>query len=144
VARTINGVEPSRGIRRAPFRVAFAPARHESREGWRLIGPNGVVADTVEVAFSPWRRTVGLIGRQVIEPGTAMLISPCSQVHTIGMRFAIDAVFCDAELCVLAVDTMAPGRVGRPRRGAHACFELPAGAAAAAGIERGTTLRFER
>jgi hypothetical protein len=39
------------------------------------------VADAAEVARSPWRRFVGLMGRRVWEGTDGLLIRPCSAVH---------------------------------------------------------------
>lgn len=49
----------------------------------------------VEVADRFWSRAKGLLGRQHLAPGDALLIKPCSSVHTVGMRFSIDVVFLD-------------------------------------------------
>lgn len=130
-------------IRKATLREAVTPATHPSGEGWTLRGPSGIIAHRVELATTPWRRAVGLLGRGSFEPGLALVITPCSQVHTIGMRFPIDAVFCDAALTVLAWQTLEPGKLGRTVRGAKCCIELPAGTAQAHGIARGVVLRFE-
>src|SRR5690606_19882018 len=64
----------------------------------------------LEVAASPRARTRGLLGRDGIEG--ALLLTPARSVHTFGMRFAIDVAHLDAELRVLSVCTMAPGRLG--------------------------------
>lgn len=47
----------------------------------------------VEIADNFLTRLRGLAYRREIGKGYGMLIRPCSQIHTFGMRFAIDAVF---------------------------------------------------
>ena len=41
------------------------------------------------------RPVAGLLGRDGIEG--ALLLRPARSVHTLGMRFAIDVAFCDAD-----------------------------------------------
>ncbi|MFU2486775.1 DUF192 domain-containing protein [Thauera sp. WH-1] len=84
-----------------------------------------------------WQRALGLLGRRALAADEALLIQPCSSIHTFGMRFAIDAVFLDRKGFVLAVHpALTPWRTARCR-GAHAVLELAAGGAARAGIRRG-------
>ena len=42
-----------------------------------------------------------------------LVLRPCRQVHTLGMRFAIDVAFCDREGVVLRTVTVPPWRVTR-------------------------------
>jgi uncharacterized membrane protein (UPF0127 family) len=125
---------------RHPWRDAFRPARHASLDGWTLRGPDGVVAQRIDSALSPFRRMRGLLGRDELGPADALLIRPCSQVHGIGMRHPFDAVFCDGDLRVLAVATIEPRRLSKHIRGAKCCFELAAGRASSSRIEPGTQL----
>ena len=53
---------------------------------------NGVDAEVAESAFERMR---GLIGRKGLEPGKGMLITKCNCIHTLFMRFTIDATFLD-------------------------------------------------
>jgi uncharacterized membrane protein (UPF0127 family) len=56
------------------------------------------------------------------------------------MRFAIDAVFCDEDLVVLAAQSLPPHRLSRAVRAARCCIELPAGTIQWAGIMPGSRL----
>ena len=51
----------------------------------------------VEVAESAFERMRGLIGRDGLERGKGMLITKCNCIHTLFMRFPIDATFLDRE-----------------------------------------------
>ncbi|MFE9563134.1 DUF192 domain-containing protein [Streptomyces sp. NPDC006487] len=93
----------------------------------------------VEVAASYRARTRGLLGRDGIEG--AMLLTPASSVHTFRMRFAIDVAHLDSRLTVIALTTMAPGRLGLPRLRARHVLEAEAGAMAAWGLRVGSPLR---
>jgi uncharacterized membrane protein (UPF0127 family) len=89
-----------------------------------------LVCARCELADSPFQRMRGLLGRASLAPDQGMLFRPAGSIHMFFMRFPIDAVFCDAELCVIGVEpNLAPWRTAR-RRGAKAVIELAAGAAA--------------
>lgn len=91
-----------------------------------------VVADTVRRATSIPGRMRGLLGGPGLGPGEGLLLSPCKQVHTFGMRFPIDVVFCDRGWRVThVVRGMKPGRVSRVEWRARCAIELSAGAASA-------------
>ncbi len=47
----------------------------------------------VRVAGSPRARMVGLLGRDALPRTEALVLRPCSMIHTWFMRFAIDVVF---------------------------------------------------
>ena len=65
------------------------------------------IASGVEIATTRRARRRGLLGRDGLNAGCAFVLSPCWAVHTIGMRFAIDVVFVDAEgLVVKIVENM--------------------------------------
>ncbi len=100
-----------------------------------------VVAEEVRVADNPWSRFWGLMGRRSLPEGQALLLRPASSIHTAFMRFAIDVVFLDKGSRVVKVAAqMKPFRVAVAFGGAHSALELPAGAAARAGVERGDQL----
>jgi uncharacterized membrane protein (UPF0127 family) len=85
-------------------------------------------------------RLVGLLGQRALPPDQALLITPCNNVHTFFMRFAIDVVFIDPAGVVLAiVPHLAPWRIAAARR-AHACLELAAGGAGRFGLAVGQHL----
>jgi len=62
-----------------------------------------------------------------------MLLPRCRSVHTVGMRFPIDAVLLDASLHVVAVVRMRPWRVLRPRLGSRHVLEVAADSGIRAG-----------
>jgi uncharacterized protein len=101
-----------------------------------LRTPRGEVP--LRIAASYRARTRGLLGQAGI--AGALLLTPASGVHTVRMRFAIDVAYLDRRLRVLAVRTMPPGRVGRPRLLARHVLEAEAGAMAAWGVGKGVRL----
>ncbi|MFG2987266.1 DUF192 domain-containing protein [Streptomyces sp. NPDC048258] len=101
----------------------------------------GAVAVPLEVAASYKARTRGLLGRDGIDG--AMLLTPAASVHTFRMRFAIDVAYLGRDLDVLAVVTMAPGRLGLPRLRSRHVLEAEAGAMAGWGLRAGTALKVD-
>jgi len=102
-----------------------------------------IVCERCEVAESALARMRGLLGRTGLEPGTGMLINPAPSVMTFFMRFPIDVVFVDRDRKVVGVrHRLGPWRVAGARQ-AVAALELPAGAAAEAGIVEGRLLVLE-
>ncbi len=76
-----------------------------------LVRDDDVLA-VAEVPDTRRRRTRGLVGRNDVEG--ALVLRPCRQVHTFGMRFPIDVAFCDRSGFVLHLCTLPPRRVSRP------------------------------
>ncbi|MGV9912808.1 DUF192 domain-containing protein [Streptomyces tendae] len=113
------------------------------RRRWRdgvgvlaVVGPDGErVRVPLEVASSYRARTKGLLGRDSVDG--AMLLTPASGVHTFRMRMAIDVAYLDRRLNVVAVRTMRPGRLGRPRLRARHVLEAEAGAMGEWGVRAG-------
>jgi uncharacterized protein len=75
-----------------------------------LVRDDDVLA-VAEVAASRGQRTRGLMGRDEYEG--ALVIRPCRQVHTFGMRFPIDVAFCDRSGIVLHLSCLGPRRISR-------------------------------
>jgi uncharacterized membrane protein (UPF0127 family) len=105
------------------------------------LADGAVLASRCRVADRPPSRLRGLLARPALEPGEGLLIEPAASIHTLGMRFAIDALFLDRGGRVLrAVEGLAPWRVAG-RRGARRVLELPVGTIASARIVHGDRLR---
>lgn len=92
----------------------------------------------LEMAATPRRRMRGLLGREGING--ALLLQPARSVHTFRMRFAIDVAYLGADLTVLAVETLAPNRVGRRHRGTRQILEAEAGSFERWGLAPGSKL----
>src|SRR5207237_1433735 len=86
----------------------------------------------------------GLLGRSGLPQGEALLIEPCASIHTLFMRFPIDAVFLSRELLVVrAISALRPWRATRFHRGAAMAVELPEGTLARTGTREGDLLELE-
>ena len=90
---------------------------------WLLRG--GDVLASLEVASTRVARRKGLLGRDTIDG--ALLLEHTRWVHTLGMRFAIDVAYLDADGVVVKISTMSRNRVGMPVPSARSVVEAPAG-----------------
>ena len=85
-------------------------------------------------------RLRGLLGR-TFDNFDALRLKPCNSIHTIGMKYPIDAVYLDRKGKVIDIDSeIEPGRTCKVRLKAAQVLELPSGKAAELGIKPGTRL----
>jgi uncharacterized membrane protein (UPF0127 family) len=85
------------------------------------------IADLVEVADTRKTRRRGLLGRDRLDDGAALMLVPCASIHTAFMRFPIDVVFIDGDGCIVrTASRVQPWRLRVALR-ARAVIELPAG-----------------
>lgn len=111
------------------------------RDGRGRLWCDGQPVARVEIAASPERRTRGLLGRDGLDG--ALLLSPCSGVHTFRMRFPIDVAFVDKSWTVLAVVPMKRNRLGRFRLRARHVIEAEWGAFGRWGLHAGSRVDVE-
>ena len=90
---------------------------------WLMRGLSTIAAAEVPITRGARRR--GLLGRDGVEG--VLVIKPCRQVHTVGMKFAIDVGFCDRTGLVIHTATMGPGRLSRVVFRAALAIEAEAG-----------------
>ena len=98
------------------------------------------LAQHVEVAVTRRARRKGLLGRDGLGASCALILAPCAAIHTMFMRFDIDAVFVDDDgRAVKVVRSMAPWRIAADVS-AHAVVELAAGSLSEGDITIGDRL----
>ena len=98
------------------------------------------VATTVETAFDSATRTRGLLGRPSLAPGHALVIAPCSAIHTFKMQFPIDVIFAAEDGRIVKIRrNMRAGRM-TGAIGAFATIEMAAGEAERHGLTAGDYL----
>lgn len=103
---------------------------------------NIIIAERTQIAATFWRRLKGLLGTRVLPDGEALIITPCSSVHTFGMKYAIDVVFAGKDGCILkTVHMMEPGRMAACA-GSSYVVELPAGTLDRTGTHKGDIIEF--
>jgi len=124
----------------------LSPLLDDPQGPWILqnVRTGAVLARRLEVAFDSETRRRGLLGRQGLPAGSAMIIAPCSSIHTFFMRFPIDVVFVGRDGRVVKVYHELPAwRVGFGWKG-FAAIELPAGTLAPSETRPGDLLQIAR
>ena len=112
--------------------------------GARDATSGAVLADQLRPAHTHWSRLRGLLGTRRLEPGEGLWLKPCRQVHTIGMRYAIDVAFLDDTHRVVGViNALAPGKFSPRLATATSVLELPAGTLARVGLSEDTTVEID-
>jgi uncharacterized protein len=101
------------------------------------------LATWLECAFDSAGRRRGLLGRDGLPAGAALILAPCGAIHTFFMRFPIDVLFANRDGRVLRALTVRPWRIGVSARG-FAAIELPAGVLAESGTAAGDRLAVVR
>ncbi len=66
---------------------------------------------SVYKATSFLQRLRGLLARKQLSASEALMIAPCRDVHTFGMRYTLDVAFCSADGEVLKQVRLPPNRV---------------------------------
>lgn len=100
------------------------------------------VLSAAELASTRRTRSRGLLGRDGI-PGV-LVIEPCRQVHTLGMRFEIDVAFCARDGRVLRVKTLAPMRLSPVVVRSKFVIEAEAGSFERWGLRAGDILELKQ
>lgn len=101
-----------------------------------------VLAIRVKQADSFIKRLKGLMFlKQFPDDFGALVLSPCNAVHTMFMRYNIDAIFLDKHLNVLFIcHQLMPGRFSPVVKNAKYVIELPAGVLVKCDIRLGDRL----
>ena len=87
-----------------------------------------VVSDNCHFANTVLKRVVGLLNRGKFDKGEGLLLDRCYGIHTFGMRFPIDVLFLDKDLCVIrAVKALPPYRTCVVKKSVYV-LEVPVGA----------------
>jgi uncharacterized membrane protein (UPF0127 family) len=101
------------------------------------------LAGDAAIAATGRDRVRGLIGRDLLEPGEALVFPRCRQVHTFGMRFQIDVLFIDGEgRVVMSRPCLKPRRVSSLARHARCAVEFAAGTLHNTGTVKGDIIAF--
>ena len=102
------------------------------------------VVQNVRIASSIWSRFWGLMGKRPLPDGEALLIDPCTSVHTMFMRFPIDVIYLSEDNHVVKiVPEMTAWRASLGGKGAKRVLEMPPGAAARVNLTPGDQITFE-
>ena len=96
------------------------------------------MVEVLLTATNVWSRFVGLQFRRQLPVNYGLLIVPCSSIHTMFVRFALDVFFLSPEGTVTEVRRdVRPWKIALPKQKSHAVLETTAGAL---DLESGTQL----
>jgi uncharacterized membrane protein (UPF0127 family) len=122
------------------------PQLREPTARFRLVNTrsDAVIAESVVGAFDSATRRRGLLGRDGLPAGEALIIAPTNAIHTFFMRFAIDVAFVRRDGRIMKVrHSMAPWKMCLAI-GAFAVVEMPSGTLASSSTVEGDTLALRR
>lgn len=99
------------------------------REAYQLVHlPSGACVATVTRAGGFWAKNVGVLGRTALPVGTGLWLPGVASVHTVGVRFALDLLFLDAEFHAVRLSPETPpGRWLMRAGGARHTLEIGEG-----------------
>ena len=103
------------------------------------------LATALALADTHWTRLRGLLGSSAGDfgNGCGLWIVPCRGVHTLAMRFPIDAVYLDRHHTVIHIEQgLPPWRFAPVRLQAASVLELPCRTVAATGTAVGDRIEF--
>jgi uncharacterized membrane protein (UPF0127 family) len=123
-----------------PSFLSVLPNGHAPGWALRKRGTPHTLSAQIETAFDSASRRRGLLGRDGLAPGAALIIAPCPSIHTFFMRFPIDVIFVAGDGRVVKVSSNIPAWRIAIGAGAFAVIEMAAGSAAASSIRRGDHL----
>jgi uncharacterized protein len=104
-----------------------------------------VLASDVTRADTHWARLRGLLGTPATEfaQGKGLWIVPCRGIHTLAMRYPIDAVYLDRNGVVVHLEhSLVPWRFAPVKLNAATVLEVPANTVAGTRTEIGDQIEF--
>jgi uncharacterized protein len=90
------------------------------------LSRNTILADRAKLADDPFKRLVGLLNRNSLTKGEALVLAPSNCVHSFFMRFSIDIIFLDKKGKALrTLASFKPFRLSPLCFASHSVIELP-------------------
>lgn len=112
----------------------------------RVVNKNNdtIIGDKIELADTFFARLKGLLGRTGLEEGEGIILTPCSAIHCLGMKFPIDVVFMDKDKKVIWIrENMEPGSI-EIKKSCVYVLEVGAGVIARKRVQIGHQLEFQK
>ena len=92
------------------------------------VAKGAVIAQQAKLTVSFGQRMKGLLGQDSLVANEALILKPCSSIHTFFMRFAIDVLFLDKNMRIVRlIQNMPPNRLSPIVWASKMAIELPAG-----------------
>lgn len=114
-----------------------------SMKGKLIISSNNgkVIAINTRYAQTVVTRMIGLLATSSFNAGDGLYISPCSSIHTVGMKYPIDVVFINEfNIINKVVMGLKPNRICLSLSGCCSVLELPQGVIKQCQLMPGDTL----
>lgn len=100
-----------------------------------------IIVSNLKRADNFFKRLKGLMFTSALPAGEGLVITPCQQIHTQFMNYAVDVMFVDAQHIVVHIERdMKPWRFSKFYKQAKYVLEVNAGAASMVSV--GDTLQF--
>lgn len=110
----------------------------------KVYKDNELIIDEVENANRFFRRFMGLMYRKSMAENHGLLLTPCNDIHTFGMRFDIDTIALDKNDVILFIDkAVPPNKVRKKVKGGYKVLELNSGMADKLNLNVGDMLDFK-
>lgn len=108
------------------------------------LSKNVLIAQEAQLAVTMNQRLKGLLGRNSLGLNEALILKPCSSIHTFFMRFSIDVLFLDKDMQVVKIiQDMSPNRLGQIIWRSHMAIELSSGKISQTNTEVGDTIELK-
>lgn len=102
-----------------------------------------LIVPEVENANHFFRRFMGLMYRKAMAQNHGLLLTPCNEIHTFGMKFDIDTITLSKDNVILFIDKCVPPRKARKKvKNGYKVLELCSGMADKLGLAVGDILEF--
>lgn len=103
-----------------------------------------LIIQEVENANHFFRRFMGLMYRKSLAENRGLLLTPCDEIHTFGMRFNIDTIMMSKENEILFIDyDVPPHKVRKRVKNCYKVLEVNSGVAAKLGLNVGDIIDFK-
>lgn len=103
---------------------------------------NEIVCEDAQWAKDFWSRMIGLLGKRSFTNFDGLLLSPCSQIHSIGMGFNFDAVYLDNTYRIVAIyENIGKNKILPYNVAVSNVLELPVGTVSTKNLEVGDVLK---
>jgi len=104
---------------------------------------NTILGQKVRAASSFVDRALGLLATPALGSGEGLWLNPCRSIHTLFMRYSIDALYLDAGGFVLGCETLFPWRISKWFTKTRSVVELAAGVLEKTGTVTGDQILFD-
>lgn len=110
----------------------------------RAVVNGKVICEKVEVANTFLKRFRGLMYRKSINDNEGLLLEPCNQIHTFGMKFAIDTITISRDNRIIYIDeNVVPGKVRPIVKDGRKVLELVSGTTKKIELGLGDVIEFQ-